>query len=403
MRRSLVKVSWNLGLVPISCALACLEQLPAYGMLAWLSTCVFVASAFGIATYRRWNWLDLGVSAIVGGSLVSYVTSLYPTNGIPAVCTIVEASLVYFLIRGIGSRFIMPLLLWICVVGSIIDVRCIATFGIHYATWTSYHFLNLIDFRRQITLFSGASYSGVQSFLFLLFIPFAIVGLKNSSNLTVRFIYAFTFWMSLLCAVMTFRRIIYLAAIPLLVVSTALLLRKPSSMQLVRLLKSVHLYMCLVVLAVIASFWRPILTTILISNTVSQARSVTGRIDAVQEAGQLFRSHAWTGVGIGNFAHANRGNTAKYTDDYIPETFNWYTELAAEQGLIGLIFYTGAFVAFWAQWSRLRASDKVIYAAAFISMATFALGEASWTDSRSVYDLTAMGLAVMTTREVLPA
>lgn len=87
-------------------------------------------------------------------------------------------------------------------------------------------------------------------------------------------------------------------------------------------------------------------TTIRMNKTVSQQKSVEGRLTKYNEALELFKKHPLLGVGGGNYTLAvERYCKAGQNDIFSPRCTNTYLQLLAERGIVGFCVYAALFAA----------------------------------------------------------
>jgi O-antigen ligase len=151
----------------------------------------------------------------------------------------------------------------------------------------------------------------------------------------------------------------------------------------------------IITVLVFGIFWKFFFSNSGMFATTSHLRSEEGRINIAKAGVQLFRLHPWNGIGIGNFAHANCGNPSVFHNGYVPQAFNWYIELAAEQGFTGIVLFSFAAAAFVLQAIRTRQPYGALYIAAFLSLLIFGMGESNWGESRSLYDMIAVACGLL--------
>jgi len=80
--------------------------------------------------------------------------------------------------------------------------------------------------------------------------------------------------------------------------------------------------------------------------------AVIERLAHWQAAWEMFSDHPWLGVGIGNYAVAYPGYALPGWEDPLGHAHNYYLNVAAEAGIVGLVAYLSLFVAIF--WHLLR-------------------------------------------------
>ena len=103
----------------------------------------------------------------------------------------------------------------------------------------------------------------------------------------------------------------------------------------------------------------PLLTTLAVTETNSQVRSIEGRINKWKDARQLFIQYPVTGAGSGNFALRTEPISNQREGSYTSRSTNSLMQLAAEKGIIGFSAY-GLFLTVWAfgMFKTLRLRQK---------------------------------------------
>jgi putative inorganic carbon (HCO3(-)) transporter len=83
--------------------------------------------------------------------------------------------------------------------------------------------------------------------------------------------------------------------------------------------------------------------------------AVIERLAHWQAGWDMFSEHPWLGVGIGNYEPVYPAYALPYWDDPLGHAHNYYLNIAAEAGLIGLSAYLILWVAvFWQAWRAVR-------------------------------------------------
>lgn len=87
-------------------------------------------------------------------------------------------------------------------------------------------------------------------------------------------------------------------------------------------------------------------TTLAVSKTTTQQRSINGRYKKWKEAIDLFKQKPVVGVGGGNYANASVLNGSKDSDSLSNRSTNSYFQLMVEKGILGSIVYLLAILCF---------------------------------------------------------
>ena len=78
--------------------------------------------------------------------------------------------------------------------------------------------------------------------------------------------------------------------------------------------------------------------------------------DLISE-GRPAQAHPWLGVGIGNYAVVYPAYSLPHWDDPLGHAHNYYINMLAESGIIGLLAYALLWIsAFWLAWRTIRST-----------------------------------------------
>jgi O-antigen ligase len=92
--------------------------------------------------------------------------------------------------------------------------------------------------------------------------------------------------------------------------------------------------------------------------TVASEMGPDGRLTFYQGAWRIFRSHPWTGTGVGTFVTAYPHYETEYTGDIVNHAHDDYLELLADTGLSGGICILALIVLlYWRGLANLRAAE----------------------------------------------
>jgi tetratricopeptide (TPR) repeat protein len=121
-----------------------------------------------------------------------------------------------------------------------------------------------------------------------------------------------------------------------------------------------------------------VVKTLQFNKSLSQQRSIAGRIDAMSSSYELFKASPLTGTGAGTYPQVI--NEYRYEDDDTGFTSfapNGYTQLVVEQGIAGLILWGGLFLSVFIELFRKRKKSPasmillILLTAVLIREATF--------------------------------
>jgi O-antigen ligase len=83
--------------------------------------------------------------------------------------------------------------------------------------------------------------------------------------------------------------------------------------------------------------------------------AIVERMAHWQAAWYMFEDHPWLGVGFGNYAAVYPAYALPHWEDPLGHAHNYYLNVAAESGLIGLAAYAFLWIAiFWSAWRAVR-------------------------------------------------
>ena len=330
--------TWDQLVVPIGVLVACLSITPAEISLT-------LALVFGsIAIYIRWsrrlksNWIDLAVVVFLLASVISCLRGVYLLNSLSALSQIVEASLVYIIVRSSERRGNNTLLIALTCFGILTAGYSIALFVREYAVWRSIGFNDVIYFRRNLSLTGFASYSGNEHLRFILCIGFGLMSLAvmPTWRYWTQLLAISSLALNVLCVVLTFSRLAYFTVIFSILAGSVL--ARAIGTGVARSVARAFVIATGLTFVFLASqnLIRPFWTTLRWSKTEVQIRSLDGRQRIALSSLRIMKVHPWIGYGLGNFAYANTGNLRSAEEEYTPQPFNWFLQVGVEEGLVGI-------------------------------------------------------------------
>ncbi|WP_276963667.1 O-antigen ligase family protein [Bacteroides graminisolvens] len=114
-----------------------------------------------------------------------------------------------------------------------------------------------------------------------------------------------------------------------------------------------------------------LITTLEMTKTISQKRSIEGRISKWEESLYLFQQHPIVGVGAGNYAFASYNIRGKNKKQFNPRCTNSYLQILVEKGLIGAAMYSYllAYV-FIASYRKMKTGhwDCIVFSAGLVAL-----------------------------------
>lgn len=175
----------------------------------------------------------------------------------------------------------------------------------------------------------------------LCLLPFSTIGTLNADG-KKRLWFAAANCLNITCILVSFSRGAYISLALFIMASVAFSAMRGASRRTTLLLGAVTALAFALTLPVADS----VLTTIRMNKTVSQQKSVEGRLTKYDEALKVFKEQPLLGVGGGNYTLAvERYCNAGQNDIFSPRCTNTYLQLLAERGIIGFCVYAALFVA----------------------------------------------------------
>ncbi|MEG9433351.1 O-antigen ligase family protein [Terriglobus sp. ADX1] len=378
-----------MAVIPLLCIVALSEVAPFSVTLTALVTGVAVLTLWDPPHGRRSCMWDVASGLVVVAAIFSYAVSQYRPTSLLSVLAILESVLLYHLVRSIRLDFTQNFLNAVNLVNSTVALSSLSTFASRYGSWRVLGFSDLTLFKRQVQLFSIPSYSGARSLYFLISVIFALTSRRSVKGVYGQILLVTAIALNASCCLLSFQRGMYIALLPLLVVEFYRV-RQPLRDASMSSEKPILLTTTLLV-----ALWfpQPVLRTVEIYQNVSQVRSAKGRNEMVFDGINIFKSRPLTGVGIGNFTHADRGDRRDNPDRYSPAAFNSLVELIAEQGLIGIAIAALVAALVLPSLKRDVSGRALEDIAAFGAIFIFLLTQSAITEHRRICDLAAIWMS----------
>jgi hypothetical protein len=309
----------------------------------WILVGVFVGVLFLSAASRftpdncgAFAGMDIAIICYSASTIAMYWIHPWPV-GLRIATTVTLSTILYFLIRHntqMWQTAVYPILV---VIGAYLSFTALGLFATSYIRWRHMGFgQDLSIFKVNVPLLTGGIAQSDHVLIFLLLLAYyAVMSSVGPAMGGAPLRRALTLAM-VLCILFTFSRALYFCC-------ALLLLAWWSSAQAgVMWIKKHGAEASGAVAVLVAILWRvgllaPIATTIGIISTPSQVRSALGRAYGMRVAWRSFSMHPGIGIGLGKFSLFASSTMPSAKDVFIGQSFNAVGQIAAEQGLIGLI------------------------------------------------------------------
>ncbi len=174
--------------------------------------------------------------------------------------------------------------------------------------------------------------------------------------------------------IITFSRGVYISYALLLAVLIISICRKRTFTLSKKIL---CLASCIIIqMAMILPVWQEVSQTLAMTTTVSQQKSIEGRINAAQTAFNIFKKHPLTGVGPGNYSLAADLEIYNNDNQSFLSASPTIAILIAEQGIIPVILWISIIVALTIKlWRKQRTTWDILWI--YVSLVAIALREIS--------------------------
>lgn len=348
------------------------------GIGSWLALLLPVSVAFYVYDRKQGGIYeksmpaipaDYAVYLICAVELIACIFSIYRPNSVAALLRVLLLAAFYFFVRRylrFDSQFRM-LCTGMAATAGVLSLVTLFFFAIHRTEFYSVGFTDLTFFRQYYRPWGQLSNDWATVLLGLL--PFSFIALSGSRGKR-KCLFMGTALLNTAAVLASFSRGAYIA-LGVFFVSAVFLtfLFDRANLKRTGIMAAAIWGISLVCLYPEKA---AVLTTCSLFKTVSQQRSIEGRLLKWQEAAHLFRLFPVTGTGGGNYALASDIYPAEREGLFTPRSTNTYLQLAAEKGITGIVAY--GFL-LWcvcmAGWKRVARGDRT---ALFVFSALLALG-----------------------------
>jgi O-antigen ligase len=313
----------------------------------------------------QFSGIDLFLILLYLYQIVNLFFSANPVSGFFAIKTFTFSIIFYFLLR-ICLNSIPKIKKFLSVICFLIAVLCLValiTFLLFRSTCAYVEFNNLYDFRY---LYRPIGYlSNVWGSLLIGFTGITLLSLHGGNSKKTKF-----FFLLLLLALLSvnmlvsFSRGIYMAFAVLLLLYLLFLVFSNTS----RTLKMGILAALILPLGIAGLIQKQeVVKTLQFNQSLSQQRSIAGRVDAMSFSYELLKKSPLTGAGAGTYSQVI--NEYKYEDDdnsFTNFAPNGYTQLLVEQGIFGLVLWGIFFVSVFITIFKKRKNSPAAFITAII-------------------------------------
>ena len=282
--------------------------------------------------------LDIFIPVYVAVELLSYYSSYFRINSIYFIIKILCFLLFYFFIKHniTTSKLKNSIFIVLTVLGIILSFLTLIHFSFHQFTLDKYGFKQHLHFKYLFTPLGNLINEWATVFLF--FLPLPIILFFVHQNFRYRWLFLLNIILFLTVLIISFCRGIYLALCTFIIMVIILLIKN----QMINWRKLVIVSSLLGLLVILFLFpvRESLVTTSLGFKTLSQVRSIEGRITIWKNSIKIFRQNPILGVGSFNFpiyytAYKNNDTVSPF----IGRAFNTYLQIIVEKGLLGFITF----------------------------------------------------------------
>ncbi|MDR2287491.1 MAG: O-antigen ligase family protein [Prevotellaceae bacterium] len=326
----------------------------------------------------RFSLTDTVILVLWGYQLVNLFSSIEPVSGFFAIRTLTFCIIFYFLLRTVldSSAKIEKFVYMLCVFIALLCAVATVTFFLFRSACVYVGFNSLYDFRHLYKPFGYLS--NVWGTLLIGFTGIVLFALHLGKQGKVKSVFLILLLGLLLWnIVISFSRGVYLALASLLLSYGVYLVFFAIDRR-----RKILTVAVLTFLLFIAGFVhrQDVVKTLQFNRSLSQQRSIAGRMDAISSSYELFKASPLTGTGAGTYQQVI--NEYRYEDDDIGFTSfapNGYIQLVVEQGIAGLVLWGLLFVSVFVEIFRKRKNSQasmilfILLTAILIREATFSV------------------------------
>ncbi|MDR1181738.1 MAG: O-antigen ligase family protein [Bacteroidales bacterium] len=322
-----------------------------------LFVCGILSTLFLLWKWRksefRFSKTDRLILILWGFQIVNLFFSIEPISGFFSVKTLTFSIIFYFLLRISlnNASKVEKFLFVVCVLIFVTCAVALITFLLFRSACIYVEFTGLYDFRH---LYRPLGYlSNVWGSLLIMFTGIVLLALHLCRLGKTRFVFLI-FLLGLLVWNITasFSRGVYMAFAFLLLAYSFFLI-----FSAIDRTRKIWIFVTLAFSLLITGFAhrQDVIKILQFNKSLSQQRSIAGRMGAMSSSYELFKKSPLTGTGAGTYQQVI--NAYRYEDDDVGFTSfapNGYAQLLVEQGIIGLILWASLFLFVFAALFRKR-------------------------------------------------
>jgi len=283
--------------------------------------------------------VDYCFMAICAIEIISCFNSIYKPNSEGAVLKMLIMTILYFFVRTFVTHRIQMRYLCngITCFAVFLSVTTLMFFVFHAQKYSELGSLEQYKgFYRPFGMLSND-----WATVLLCLLPFSTIAMLNADG-KKRLWFAAANCLNITCILVSFSRGAYISLALFIIASVAFSTMRSAFRRTILLFGAITVLAFALTLPVAGS----VATTIRMNKTVSQQKSVEGRLTKYTEALELFKKQPLLGVGGGNYTLAvERYCNAGQNDIFSPRCTNTYLQLLAERGIVGLCVYAALFAA----------------------------------------------------------
>jgi O-antigen ligase len=335
--------------------------------------------------YLLWKWrkgafrfsgIDLLILALWVYQIVNLFFSIEPVSGFFAIKSLTFSIIFYFLLR-INLKDVSKVEKFLFVFSILIFIMCavaLITFFLFRSTCAYVGFSGLYDFRhlyKPLGYLTNIWGSLLIGFAGIVLLALHLVQIKKTGFVFLILLLGLLLWN----VVVSFSRGVYIAFAFLLLAYSLFLIFSAIDRK-----RKAWIFATLAFSLFVAGLVhrQDVISTLQFNKSLSQQRSIAGRVSAMSSSYEMFKKAPLTGTGAGTYQQVI--NTYRYEDDDVGFTSfapNGYTQLLVEQGIIGLILWGSLFFSVFVNLFRKRKKTPafiilfILPAAVLIREATF--------------------------------
>ncbi|MBP5366158.1 MAG: O-antigen ligase family protein [Bacteroidales bacterium] len=299
---------------------------------------------------------DICFIAVCITEIICYFGSIYKPNSELSTLKILVVGLLYFFVKKYITQQEQThyLYKYIAYISGVLALSTLLFFFIHKQNYEGMG--NLEQYKGFYRPWGMLSNDWAT--VLLCFMPFPIISYTITKS-RLKYLFAVFSCLLTICIIVSFSRGAYISLVAFITVSFVSAFLAGD-----RKFRRVITKLCVVIsvssIVVTLPFSDAITTTFKMNTTVSQKKSVEGRLAKYNEAISVFKSHPICGVGGGNYTLAiEQSGNEKQGDDFSPRCTNSYLQLLVEKGIIGSCAYLVLTISILkCSYRRIREGDK---------------------------------------------